>query len=232
MVSNVNRKLLLYSPSAAAGVAIRYPSVSLHAIQRLRLPNTTPASSADDTVQGLYMQLASPSGDGADEEEESITLTIVPDSETPTQQPGTTEQPDNDLLVDDDKPNQTPTEALFAAVSACSNLHPDPIEGDEDEEMAEPQIEGSALFQNGLIIPGNNTGGLPPPMPGSGGWITADNVDDYFDEQGNWKGETDSSLGTGAGSVRPREDGDDNGGGEPEGGNDAGGEETKWRRTG
>ena len=69
------------------------------------------------------------------------------------------------------------------------------------------------------------TGGLPPPMPGGGGWITAENVGDFFDEDGNWKGEGEApSLGGGAGLVRGREDEED--------GNGAGdGEERKWRRT-
>lgn len=77
--------------------------------------------------------------------------------------------------------------------------------------------------------------GLPPPMPGSGGWITADNVGDFFDEEGNWRGGEEftesevlgvpgAGLGEGAGSVRSREIGE----GDGEGLQD----ETKWRRTG
>lgn len=68
-------------------------------------------------------------------------------------------------------------------------------------------------------------------MPGSGGWITAENVGDFFDEEGNWRGGEEftanevlgvpgAGLGEGAGSVRGREEG--------EGLED----ETKWRRTG
>lgn len=78
---------------------------------------------------------------------------------------------------------------------------------------------------------------LPPPMPGSGGWITADNVGEFFDENGNWRGQGEGqSLGEGAGSIRRREDEAEDVDGE-EGGDDevddAGdGEETKWRRTG
>lgn len=68
-------------------------------------------------------------------------------------------------------------------------------------------------------------------MPGSGGWITAENVGEFFDGDGNFRGA--GSLGEGAGSVRGRDeveeevdaDGDRNG---VEGGE----EETKWRRTG
>lgn len=28
--------------------------------------------------------------------------------------------------------------------------------------------------------------GLPPAMPGSGGWITAENLHEHFDGEGNW----------------------------------------------
>ena len=71
---------------------------------------------------------------------------------------------------------------------------------------------------------------LPPPIPGSGGWITAENVGDFFDEEGNWRGGR-RVLGEGAGSVRQREEEGEgvNGGGPRAEGE---GEETKWRRTG
>lgn len=73
-------------------------------------------------------------------------------------------------------------------------------------------------------------------MPGSGGWITAENVSDFFDEEGNWRGGEEwtesevlgvpgGGLGEGAGSVRAREEGAE--------GDALGeeGDETKWRRT-
>lgn len=79
---------------------------------------------------------------------------------------------------------------------------------------------------------------MPPPMPGSGGWITAENVGEFFDEEGNWRGGEEwtesevvgvpgGGLGAGAGNVRGREEGGGGGGG---GGVDEG-DETKWRRT-
>jgi nucleotide-sensitive chloride channel 1A len=54
-------------------------------------------------------------------------------------------------------------------------------------------------------------------MPGSGGWITAENVHEYFDEEGNWTGpgaegaeeEEDGAaeeLGEGAGRTRNRDE--------------------------
>lgn len=95
------------------------------------------------------------------------------------------------------------------------------FEGDTDEPFTS------------LTGGGGQQTALSPPMPGSGGWITAENVSEFFDEEGNWRGQ---SLGEGAGSVRRRDEEDGvNGlnGGETAEGEDAGdGEETKWRRTG
>ena len=180
--------------------------------------------------------------DGADEDEdeESASLTIIPQSQAQaeaTAQPTETETPATQTGTEQPP---TPTEALYAALSACSNLHPDIATNEEEEndnaaqQQQQQALDSSILFQNGLIFPGNNEGGLPPAMPGSGGWITAENVGEYFDEEGNWKGGEggdeggeQESLGPGAGTVRPREDGDTDGAGE--GGEE---DETKWRRTG
>lgn len=106
---------------------------------------------------------------------------------------------------------------LFDAVSNCSNLHPDPaFEDDEEMEDGESRIvfEGSVGYEGISGLPGVQRGtvdgGLPPPFPGSGGWITADNVLEYFDSDGNWIGggtENDGeSLGDGAGRIRTREE--------------------------
>jgi nucleotide-sensitive chloride channel 1A len=60
-------------------------------------------------------------------------------------------------------------------------------------------------------------------MPGSGGWITAENVHEYFDAEGNWMGEEEGvsgELGEGAGAVHARgeeeQEGVTNGGGHGE----------------
>ncbi|OJD10045.1 hypothetical protein ACJ73_09962 [Blastomyces percursus] len=237
-----SERLLLYSQLSETGVAIPYPSISLHAIQRLQIPNSsspaTPPTGDENTVQGLYMQLATDSHDNQEDEdmeEDSTCLTIVPPPPPPPQpqpepqaqeQQQQQQQQEEDNLItteeDENKPSQTPTQDLFAAVSACSNLHPDPASqpGTDDEGDAEmqdnptQQLDGSILYQNGLIIPGNNAGGLPPAMPGSGGWITAENLHEYFDEEGNWKGRDGDegkqgeeaggvSLCPGAGKARP-----------------------------
>ncbi|KAG5742463.1 hypothetical protein H9Q73_014482, partial [Fusarium xylarioides] len=60
------------------------------------------------------------------------------------------------------------------------------------------------------VLRGASNGGLPHPMPGSGGWIPADNVNEYFDEDGNWIGPGDEGkeeeLGEGGGRVRDRDE--------------------------
>ena len=222
-------KLLLFSPSANAGLSIPYPSISLHAIQTLPQPSAR-------EQQGLYMQIISqPSALAAGEAEEpdTISLTVIPTASGPPQgapQSGTTEEG----LEGEESPEQTPVMAMFNALSACSNLHPDPVEqGDEDRDGG-----ASRLFRAGLALPGAQDGGLPPPMPGSGGWITAENMHEFFDEEGNWiggdeveEGEDeieDDGLGPGAGTVRVRED-DEQGNGDAVEGD--GTDETKWRRT-
>jgi nucleotide-sensitive chloride channel 1A len=138
------------------------------------------------------MQLISSTPDAPEEdaEPESISLTIIPPGAQ--QRELATEHPN-------EEGPQTPAVALFTALSNCSNLHPDPVEQDEAD------LQDSALFQAGMIARGNASGGLPPPMPGSGGWITAENMADYFDEDGNWRGGEEGEedqLGPGAETIR------------------------------
>lgn len=113
-------------------------------------------------------------------------------------------------------------QSLFEAVSNCSNLHPDPGFQD-DEEMGEGDGDSRIVFEGNIgyegisglpgVQRGAVDGGLPPPFPGSGGWITAENVSEYFDADGNWIGEEENgpTLGEGAGRVRPRDEVDGNG---------------------
>lgn len=107
-------------------------------------------------------------------------------------------------------------QALFDAVSNCSNLHPDPTFQDDeemDEEGGDSRImfEGSVGYEGISGLPGvqqgTTDGGLPPAFPGSGGWITAENVGDYFDADGNWIGGGEVEvLGEGAGRIRTRDE--------------------------
>lgn len=166
-------------------------------------------------MQSLYMQLelSSPSPSLEDDEPEVVEVNLIPQS------------PDTDVEV----------KAVFEAVSACSNLHPDQ-DADEDEDMDDDRIvfEGNVGYEGVSGLPGvqhgADDGGLPPPFPGSGGWITAENVGQYFDEDGNWIGNGENGevevLGEGAGRVRARDeiDGEVNSNGHGE-------DESKWRRT-
>jgi nucleotide-sensitive chloride channel 1A len=126
------------------------------------------------------------------------------------------------LLTPEPSPDSDATEAseqLFNAVSACADLHPDPDEDDDQEQE---------------------------PMPGAGGWITSDNMDQFVDENGDFRMPRGSSLGVGAGTVRTADqfedanndyddedddDDDDNDDDNHDVDNGADGEETKWRRT-
>lgn len=231
-----NSKLFIFSNGLSTGLSISYPSISLHAIQSAPEPSALDASS-----QGLYMQLVSSNGDttqSEDTEPDSISVTIIPTASLPPT--ATTDAVDAEL-ESEARPEQTPVVAMFNALSACSNLHPDPVD-EEDENMGmgmemgeDDGLTGSTLYQAGMVMPGGMGGGLPPPMPGSGGWITAENMHEYFDAEGNWIGpeddgvevEEDTPLGPGAGTTRQR--GVDGGDMDTEA--DGDGEETKWRRT-
>ncbi|KAF1836100.1 hypothetical protein BDW02DRAFT_638186 [Decorospora gaudefroyi] len=75
---------------------------------------------------------------------------------------------------------------IFNAMNSCADLHPDPNgsddDGDDDEDSA----------------------------PGASGWITAENMDQYMDEEGNFGGlVVGDALGPGAGTVRVRDEGAD-----------------------
>lgn len=140
----------------------------------------------------MQLELLDPHAVSDDDEPDVVELTLIP--------PMTGETSD--------------IQKLFDAVSNCSNLHPDPtFEGDEEEDYDDRIVfEGSVGYEGISGLPGVQRGaadgGLPPPFPGSGGWITAENVNDYFDADGNWiGGETgEESLGDGAGRVRTREE--------------------------
>lgn len=130
------------------------------------------------------MQLALVDND-ADEDEASVDLTVLPPTDA--------------------------VQALFDAISACSDLHPDPADEEDDDDDDHDRIifEGDHEPMEGFtgVLRGNANGSLPPPFPGSSGWITAENVHEYFDASGNWIGEggeegANGDLGEGAGRVR------------------------------
>lgn len=159
------------------------------------------------------MQLSlNDSANTADEDLETLELLLTPTATyAPPQIAGT-------ASVGNTEAETIPAStALYNALSACAELHPDPDPSDDEGD------------------------GLMGDVPGAGGWITSENMDQFMDEEGNLRihenGDADgmivlnggdagagNRLGAGAGTRRGPEDGDTDEG--------ADGEETKWRRTG
>ena len=164
--------------------------------------------------------------------------------------PGSDDQPDGTHTAPQTNEEQEPIDLeersqdeptnLFNALSACANLHPDPpLPGDEDDDGGDQDDDHPALINGFAANESSGIDGLPPPIPGSGGWITAENAGQFFDEEGSFVGRPgQTAIGGGAGRVRRREeqedtedmissDGDHMGNGESRES-----AETKWRRTG
>lgn len=205
------------------------------------------------------MQLST-SDDYDEDPAATISLTLIPSLTVPPGVPEPVRSPEpadaggGEGEAKDEMGNRapsTPIQSLFAAISACANLHPDPVtpnndheDGDEGMSMGPPVMFEGGVGYECTHPTQTQESGLPPPMPGSGGWITAENVGDFFDEEGNFRGRVQvGGLGPGAGSVRGWEEGVDGEGGvdadaeregegQENGRGDGLGEETKWRRTG
>lgn len=158
-----------------------------------------------DRQQAVWMQLEFSDGYNDEDDSSCVELTIIPSASASS----TDESP-------------SAASKLYEAIANCSNLHPDPEQEEEAEDHDRIIFEGSAEHEalEGFtgVLRGAADGSLPPPLPGSGGWITADNVHEYFDADGNWiGGEDQEELGDGAGRTRGRDevDGQDaNGGGD------------------
>ncbi|CAF9937806.1 hypothetical protein IMSHALPRED_000553 [Imshaugia aleurites] len=233
-----SERFILYSSTLSTGLSIPYPSISLHAVQR----------PTDGKPASLFLQLLTEAQTFDDHDPDStISMTIVPAAAAATAPAHVPEEPGRDAPHPESQ-----AQHLYAALSACANLHPDPVSGSEADAEDEDGEGGGGGARPGVVFEGDRGGGgvyplgggeeggegLPPPMPGSGGWITAENVGEFFDEEGNWRGdrgegrEVDGGggggLGEGAGTVRTREE---DGDGEDGGGEGGGAEETKWRRT-
>ena len=202
-----HRKLLLFCRETRAGVSISYPDISVHALQRLKDPATA------EKIQGIYLQVTASDSYDDHNPDETLSFSIIP---TQSRLAISSELPRGEEPSGSRAEPNSHASALFHAISACSSLHPDPVSL-SDNENAGDQGDGAGAFQS------FSSDGLPPAMPGSGGWITAENAADFFDENGQWRG---PALGPGAGTVRARED-DTNGHGAVDGED----EEAKWRRT-
>lgn len=140
--------------------------------------------------------------------------------------PAASETTNNEAYDDDEMleltvltlPNEVDrTNAFFKALSDCANLHPDLGNDSTDNEMEDPVTFEGARLEG---------------FPAEGGWITAENVDQFRfnNAEDEERGGSITVLGPGAGTIRPRgelsnEVGDENG-------VNGGGEEAKWRRIG
>lgn len=182
---DINRNLILFA-QAQKGVSISYPSIALHAMG-MREAASLPDGAA--SVVFLQINIHDHRTTNSDDEIHTLDLSIHA-TEIAV---GSVQSQEGDQV---DLPH--PVKALFEALSACADLHPDP---DEDESAEEGE-----------------------PEPGTGGWITAENMNDFMDADGNFV--APSALGPGAGTVRGRDDDhvEDGINGHDE-------DESKWQRT-
>lgn len=148
-------------------------------------PSTQPPS--------VYLQILKALGSCDDQDPEStFSVTLIPAASANAEAPSS---PSSDALP-------SPTHLLYTAFTDCSNLHPDQDESNSENEGPDIMYEGDdQLLSSGIA--------LPPPIPGDGGWITADNVNDFVDEEGNFRPKANANgepLGPGAGAIRSRDE--------------------------
>ena len=187
------------------------------------------------------------------EDDDPIELIITP--HLPTHKPNS-----SDAMAMDTTPGsetnhsqESLTKAMFAALTCCADLHPTNSSGamgffddedDEEDDGTDDEQDDAIAFEGPVgygdemdvdhaftrIKKKSSKGIGSAGMPGDGGWITSENV--HLLE----KVKVEGGLGPGAGSVRPRDDDEEedsgpaNGDGHLNGGKE--GTEAKWRRTG
>ncbi|OHF01795.1 hypothetical protein CORC01_02986 [Colletotrichum orchidophilum] len=179
----------IFSPAQGAGVQIPYPSISIHAVKQVG------TISEGIPLQAIWMQLQLADGGDGDDDFDTIDLTLIPAVTAGA---------------------QADIQKFYDAISACSDLHPDPVDEEDEEEDGRIIFEGEHEPVEGYegVLYGAPDGGLPPAFPGSGGWITAENVHEHFDADGNWIGQNGhqdevdegGQLGEGAGRVRDHDE--------------------------
>ncbi|KAK3370355.1 regulator of volume decrease after cellular swelling-domain-containing protein [Podospora didyma] len=197
-----SKTLTIFCPATESGLSIPYPLVSIHAVKTY--------SQGEHKVPTVYLQLELSDGGANDDDFDTVELTLIPSpssssaDSTPIAADTTTTGGDSTL------PREI--SALFNAISECSNLNPDPEASDEEEEEDDRIIfeaDHQAIEGFSGVFAGARDGGLPAAMPGSSGWITAENVGEFFDADGNWIGGEEGvsrELGDGAGVVHGRDD--------------------------
>ncbi|KAF8536686.1 regulator of volume decrease after cellular swelling-domain-containing protein [Trichophaea hybrida] len=156
------------------------------------------------TETGLYMQISltpdisNVSNSDEYDDEELLELTLIPKA--------TEEDPQSDIA-----------NAIFKALSLCTSLHSAASNSEDEDGEGEDRI----LFEGDRDEPRLQG------FPGEGGWITAENVDQFRFDDAEDDGST-AILGPGAGVVRRREGDEEDAVAESADGV----EELKWRRTG
>lgn len=195
------RKFIVFSEQAGVGVSLPYPAISIHALKHVG-----PEDEARG-AQAVWMQVENSDGGSGDDDFDMIELTIIPPAAPAAAAAGD----------DGQGPAASPAQKLFEAMSSCADLHPgaEDDEDDTDRIIVDTSVDPDALEGFTGVLRGATDGGLPPPMPGSGGWITAENMHEYFDEDGNWIGRdgegddtapVEGELGEGAGRTRGRDE--------------------------
>ncbi|KAI5802152.1 regulator of volume decrease after cellular swelling-domain-containing protein, partial [Pyronema domesticum] len=155
---------------------------------------------------GLYLQISltpdistTSNADNYDDEE-LLELTLIPT--------GT-----------EDKTQKQISDIIFKELSVCTSLH-SAASGSEDED------DGDRIMFEGDNEEGDAPYARLEGFPGEGGWITAENVDQFRFEDVDVEVPF-TILGPGAGVVRQREDEEEE---VEEEGEEGGKGETKWRR--
>jgi nucleotide-sensitive chloride channel 1A len=186
------RNVTLYSNATTRGLSISYPSIGLHALGSSPSHALSPESN-----QVVFLQLNLHDADtiNSDDDLEILDITLLPLTITP---PAALAQAEGEPATEP----PSPAKALFEALSACADLHPDP---------QTPGSEGA-------------------PEPGEGGWITAENMDRFVDAEGDFVGML--GPGAGHVHGREDGDGGEEGSAMNGDGAEEGAEDTKWQRTG
>ena len=159
----------------------------------------------------VYLGLNLSDANTADEDQVFIQLRIIPmmiETHEQAPQDADSHQPNGDSV------HSNGSQTLFKAISDCQELNPDPPQAGDDDE------------------------GFGETAPGATGWITSDNMQDFLDENGEFRmpdgvtvvGGDDGNpvngtegLGEGAGRSRTAAEVDAEDGAQ---------DDTKWQRTG
>ncbi|KAI5813535.1 hypothetical protein BZA77DRAFT_117094 [Pyronema omphalodes] len=232
-----NENIILYNTPLNIGAIIPYLSLTLHAVT-----NTSLGS-------GVYLQISltpeisTHSNSDNYDDEELVELTLVPSvpsataceddennegtkgneenkgSEDKDNENNETSQPSQPAAATATATQKQTTQTIFQSLSLCTSLHSSNLsDNSEDEDLDNDEkiiFEGDSEGDDGIM----RLQGFPS-FPGQGGWITAENVDQFRFEDMEVHVPF-VGLGQGAGVVRNREDEEEE---------EEQRDEAKWRR--